>query len=69
MRICDGYLGKFWYVKGVTEPICTKVTWSVTISTSIVSLKLNPMLQLESVAKISNLHYIEAFQCIGNPIH
>ena len=25
--------------------------------------------QLESVAKISNLHYIEAFQCIGNPIH
>ena len=25
--------------------------------------------QLESVAKISNLHYIEAFQCIGKPIH
>ena len=27
------------------------------------------IVQLESVAKISNLHYIEAFQCIGNPIH
>ena len=25
--------------------------------------------QLESVAKISNFHYIEAFQCIGKPIH
>ena len=28
-----------------------------------------PPNQLEFVAKISNLHYVEAFQCIGNPIH